>query len=94
MLPTVDDDTAISCAVLAQEHTDDAHDIFTVATPLGWSPWAVPFSGTAATSDPLRAPLRREEHPSNPLNTRPAVSTRGRTSAMPICRNIVLTADQ
>ena len=63
-LAPIHHDTAPSCAVLAQEYSDDAHDIATATSQLERSPNVFPLSSTAPTPDPRLTPPHGEGHPS------------------------------
>jgi hypothetical protein len=64
MLASIHHHIAASCAVCAQEHADDTHNLPTASTLPEGFPHPLPLSGAAATPDPLSSPPRGEGHPS------------------------------
>jgi hypothetical protein len=56
MLAPIHPYMATSRAVVTQEHTNDARDLFITSSHPKQFPYTIPLSGTAATLNPLSSP--------------------------------------
>jgi hypothetical protein len=94
MLARIHQNTAVASAVLSQEYTNDARDLFIASSSPERSPYALPLSSTAATPDPLIFPPHWEGHPAVHPNTGTLICTTGCTSLMLIGRSVVLIVER